>query len=70
MMYTSVVAKSPGRKIERKQYMVLIEKEVPNLVPADSDFSMPDYSDGWTWKRTVTKDKWSKVVAVSLYLHL
>ena len=24
---------------------------------------MPDYSDGWTWKRTVTKDKWSKVVA-------
>ena len=49
--------------------MVLIEKEVPNLVPADSDFSMPDYSDGWTWKRTVTKDKWSKVVAESLYLH-
>ena len=31
-MYTSVVEKSPGRKIERKQYVVLIEKEVPNLV--------------------------------------
>ena len=61
-MYTSVVEKSPGRKIERKQYVVLIEKEVPNLVLADSDFSMPDCSDGWTWKRTVTKDKWSKVV--------
>ena len=59
-MYTSVVEKSPGRKIERKQYVVLIEKEVPNLVLADSDFSMPDYSDGWTWKRPVTKDKWSK----------
>ena len=43
--------------------MILIEKEVPNLVLTDSDFSMPDYSDGWTWKRTVTKDKWSKVVA-------
>ena len=53
-MYTSVVEKSPGRKIERKQCVVLIEKEVPNLVLADSDFSMPDYSDGWTWKRTVT----------------
>ena len=47
-MYTSGVEKSPGRKIERKQYVVLIEKEVPNLVLADSDFSMPDYSDGWT----------------------
>ena len=34
-MYTSVVEKSPGRKIERKQYVVLIEKEVPNLVLAD-----------------------------------
>ena len=62
-MYTGGVEKSPGRKIERKQYVVLIENEVPNLVLADSDFSMPDYSDGWTWKRTVTKDKWSKVVA-------
>ena len=62
-MYTSVVEKSPGRKIERKQCVVLIEKEVPNLVLADSDFSMPDYSDGWTWKRTVTKDKWPKVAA-------
>ena len=62
-MYTSVVEKSPGRKIERKQYVVLIEKEVPNLVLADSDFTMPDYSDGWTWKRPVTKDKWSKLVA-------
>ena len=62
-MYTSVVEKSPGLKIERKLYVVLIEKEVPNLVLADSDFSIPDYSDGWTWKRTVTKDKWSKVVA-------
>ena len=62
-MYSSGVEKSPGRKIERKQYVVLIEKEVPNLVLADSDFSMPDYSDEWTWKRTVTKDKWSKVVA-------
>ena len=62
-MYTSVVEKSAGRKIERKQYVVLIEKEVPNLVLAGSDFSMPDCSDGWTWKRTVTKDKWSKVVA-------
>ena len=41
----------------------MVEKEVPNLVLADSDFSMPDYSDGWTWKITVTKDKWSKVVA-------
>ena len=61
--------KSPGRKIERKHYMVLIEKEVPNLLPADSDFSMPDYSDGWTWKRTVIKDKWSKLVAESLYFH-
>ena len=50
--------KSPGRKIERKQYVVLIEKEVPNLVLAD-------YSDGWTWKRPVTKVKWSKVVAES-----
>ena len=48
---------TPGRKIERKQYVVLIEKDVPNLVLADSDFSMPDYSDGWTWKRPVTKDK-------------
>ena len=66
-IYTGVVEKSPGRKIERKQYMVLIEKEVPNLVPADNNFSMPDYSDGW--KKTVTKDKWSKVVAESLYLH-
>ena len=45
--------------------MVLIEKEVPTLVLADSDFSIPDYSDGWTWKRPVTKDKWSKVVAES-----
>ena len=62
-MYTSGVEQSPGRKIERKQYVVLIEKEVPNLVLTDSDFSMPDYSDGWTWTRTVTKDKWSKVVA-------
>ena len=35
--YTSVVEKSPGRNIERKQYVVLIEKEVPNLVLADSD---------------------------------
>ena len=30
-----------------------------------SDFSTPDYSDGWTWKRPVTKVKWSKVVAES-----
>ena len=56
-----------SRRVERlkenSMCMVLIEKEVPNLVLADSDFSMPDYSDGWTWKRTVTKDKWSKVVA-------
>ena len=57
-MYTSGVEKWPGRKIERKQYVVLIEKEVPNLVL--EDFSMPDQSDGWTWKITVTKDKWSK----------
>ena len=64
-MSTSVAEKSPGRKMERKQYVVLIEKEVPNLVLADSDFSMPDYSDGWTWKRPVTKDKWLKVVAES-----
>ena len=64
-IYTSVVEKSPGRQIERKQYVVLIEKEVPNLVLADSDFSMPDYSDGWTWKIPVTKDKWSKVFAES-----
>ena len=56
-MYTSVVEKLPGRKIERKQYVVLIEKEVPHLVLVDSDFSMPDYYDGWTWKITVTKDK-------------
>ena len=62
-MYTSVVEKSPGRQIERKQYVVLIEKEVPNLVLEDNDFSMPDCSDGWTWKGTVTKDKWSKDVA-------
>ena len=62
-MCTSGVEQSPGRKIETKQYVVLIEKEVPNLVLTDSDFSLPDYSDGWTWKRTVTKDKWSKVVA-------
>ena len=54
-MYTSVVEKSPGRKIERKQYVVLIEKEVPNLVLADSDFSMPDYSDGWIWKEQLLK---------------
>ena len=39
---------SPGQKIEIKQYVVLIENEVPNLVLADSDFSMTDYSDGWT----------------------
>ena len=58
-MYTSVLEKLSGRK-KRKQYVVLIEKEVPNLVPADSDFSMADYFDGWTWKRPVTKDKWSK----------
>ena len=45
-MYTSGVEKSPDRKIERKQYVVLIEKEVPNLVLTYSDFSMPDYSDG------------------------
>ena len=64
-MYTIVVEKSPGRKIERKQYVVLIEKEVPNLVLADSDFSMPDYSDGWTWNIPVNNDKWSKVVAES-----
>ena len=43
MMYNSIMKKSPGRKIERKQYVVLIEKEVPNLVL--EDFSMPDYSD-------------------------
>ena len=48
---TSVVEKSPGRKIERKQYVVLIEKEVPNLILVDSNFSMPDYSDGWTWEK-------------------
>ena len=60
-MYTSVVEKSPGRQIERKQYVVLIEKEVLNLVLADSDFSMTDYSDGWTWKRPVSKDKWSSL---------
>ena len=30
-MSNSVVEKSPGRKIERKQYVVLIEKEVPTL---------------------------------------
>ena len=59
--YTLVLWKS--RRVERKLYVVLIEKEVPNLVLADSDFSIPDYSDGWTWKRTITKDKWSKVVA-------
>ena len=64
-MSTSVVEKSPGWKIESKQYVVLIEKEVPTLVLADSDFSISDYSDGWTWKRPVTKDKWSKVVAES-----
>ena len=64
-MYTIVVEKSPGRKIERKQYVVLIEKEVPNLVLADSDFSMPDYSDGWTWNIPVNNDKCSKVVAES-----
>ena len=34
-MYTSVVEKSSGRKIERKEYVVMIEKEVPNLVLAD-----------------------------------
>ena len=46
--------------------MVLIEKEVLKLVLANSDFSMPDYSDEWTWKRTVTnRDKWSKVFAES-----
>ena len=54
-MYTSVVEKSPGRKVERKQYVVLIEKEVPNLVLSDSDFSMTDYYDGWTRKIPVTK---------------
>ena len=64
-MSTSVVEKSPGWKIESKQYVVLIEKEVPTLVLADSDFSILDYSDGCTWKRPVTKDKWSKVVAES-----
>ena len=57
-----------GNRIARprgvqKTIAVLIEKEVPNLVLADSDFSMPVCSDGWTWKRTVTKYKWSKVVA-------
>ena len=46
--------------------MVLIEKEVLKLVLANSDFSMPDYSDEWTWKRPVTnRDKWSKVFAES-----
>ena len=60
-VYTSGVEKSPGRKIERKQYVVLIEKEVPNLVLADSDISMTDYSDGWTWNIPVTKDKWSSL---------
>ena len=64
-MYTSVVEKSPGRNIDRKQYVVLIEKEVPYLVLVDNDLSMPDYSDGWTWKRTVTKHKWSKVFTES-----
>ena len=54
--------KSPGRKIERKQVMVLIETKVPNLVLADSDFSMTDYSDGWTWKIPVPKDKWSSLI--------
>ena len=37
-MYISAVEKSPGRKIERKQYVVLIEKEVP-LVLADTVIS-------------------------------
>ena len=60
-MYTSVVEKSPGRKIERKQYV----KEVPKLVLEDSDFSTPDYPDGWTLKIPVTKDKWSEVVPES-----
>ena len=32
-MYTLVLWKS--RQVERKQYVVLIEKEVPNLVLAD-----------------------------------
>ena len=45
-MYTSVVEKYLGYKIERKQYVVPIEREVPKLVLADSDFSMPDYPDG------------------------
>ena len=54
-MSTSVVEKSPGRKIERKQYVVLIEKEVPNLVMADSDFSIPDYSDGGHGKYQLLK---------------
>ena len=57
-MYTSLVEKSPGGKIEK--YVVLIEKEVPNLV-------LTDYFDGGTWKRPwdITKDKWSEVVAES-----
>ena len=54
--YTLVLWKRRGVE----QYVVLIEKEVPNLVLADTDFSIPDYSDGWTWKIPVTKDKWSK----------
>ena len=48
-----------------KSHRVLIEKEVPKLVLADNDFSMPDHPDGWTWNRSVTKDKWSEVVAES-----
>ena len=43
-MYTSLVEKSPGGKIEK--YVVLIEKEVPNLVLAE-------YFDGGDMERTM-----------------
>ena len=39
-MYTSVVEEPPDRKI---YYVVLIGKEAPKLVLANSDFSMPVY---------------------------
>ena len=57
-MYNSIMKKSPGRKIERKQYVVLIEKEVPNLVLADIVISACRIIlIGEQWKRPVTKDK-------------
>ena len=43
-----------SRRVERLN-VVLIEKEGTNLVLADSDFRMPDYSDGGHGKDQLLK---------------